>query len=287
MKTVLASLLSPVEAKIADVDAGNFSVTMASGRSFVLPASPPADDPPAEDKLSSTSRGVARAAAAFAELDRTVQSVVRDERLSTVGRDEKLAEPRANALRQIAAQYESGVIAHRLSTDELEAQRYRPPEATSANYLRERHVLDLVLGAKPDQHPAIMRHLLDAEDEEAILALQRAPKIMGVLLGTAKFGDETFASLASTAWRALKDKRDPAGKADLILARAQAEWGERAFGHIAGQMMLAGRGGSPLSDAMRNDRAKLFELTGRAHKLFSISDDEAARFTAYSQRTAR
>lgn len=281
MKTVLSSMVS--DAHVAD-DGTALNVALTSGRALKLPLSPSPGDPPTEDKLPSTARGICRAVSAFAEIDRALHAIAYDADLTAQGREKKLREPRANALRAFAKAYEDGVVAHSVSTDAFEAQLYALPRVESSNYPRERHIVDMILAAPTDRHAALMQHVLNGDDEEAAVALQRAPKIVKVLLG-----DDRFEKLATTAWKALIEKRKPDEVQTLRLARELNAWGERAFAILAGEMSLTGRNGHYLGEALQGNRQQIYELTaaGRAHRLFGIQDDEAARFDSFKQRSAR
>lgn len=239
---------------------GGFTVVTRSG--FQIPLAPyPDREPESAVSMPVPRWAVEHSINALVTLDDQIISINADQRLSPLGRKEKLAEPKFHAVRMTAMVHKS-MADHEQKLLAAEVERYRVGPVDHSNVamaLRDFEIRTSVRGMSPDERARLLHRLGDGEDSDLLLAVLRSPLPTSDLETTARNG-----------WTKLIDTRDPAGRSAIDAGKASVAWAKQAFGHIVGN----------LNRLHGFERRELYEHVREygAHQLFGIPAHDVSTF---------
>lgn len=200
------------------------------------------------------------------------------------GADRDKPGPLPKALRAITSAY-SDFAEHERVMRMTEAERYVVPPLQAQNFgeaLRDFRIwTNNTAHASGERGPLIQR-IGKGEDVNLLLATLRDPCAW-------KMPD--LEVVATTAWRELRDRTDPAGRAALDLQLATIEWAKRSINLVAGNMRrLLSVDDEPLDRGqvyqfLRDEQRAAGKLSAAA-TLFGFNEHDAARYELLMQRRA-
>ena len=151
--------------------------------------------------------------------------IQRDQRLSALGRSEKL-DPLLSTTATVIANLWNSLDGEERHLEKDERHFFAVPAIDSKNAgdaIREREIRDYVRGLSTKEQGNLLKDLQQGGHEQILLALMRSPIPVGFI--------EKF---AADAWRDLRRASDPGFVERLAIAKASVEWGRRSLAHVAG-----------------------------------------------------
>jgi hypothetical protein len=282
MKFLAAKLDENGATTLAAEHGDPFRVRTRSGLTIPIETCPDPHEPTSLVSMAAPRWAVDHAVASVVTLDHQRESIRKDGHLSDAGKHAKFSAPRAQALHMIAT-VSSTLADHESKVIKRDSERYGVPAIGPQSFgeaLRDFEIRSVVRSLRGDERGQMIQRIGKGEDVDLLLATLRSP-----------LSDPSLHEVATVAWRELKDRSDPTGRAELDLALANIEWAKRCFGHIAGNVRRI------LSiDNEPFDRSQLYELvrdadsaTGKLSAgagLFGFTQREAANFELHIKRRA-
>jgi hypothetical protein len=207
-----------------------YGYEMADGKALILPAkfNVTAEDADHDGFANLSERGMGLALTSVLQITHKHHTVLRNEKLSQLGRDAELSNPKQTAVQAIGVSWRF-TEEHQAALDTEEQNFYRSPTLEKEDHGEKGndvYICTQFRGLAPAKKTAFFERALKSDDPKVIRQIQALLRDPGDFDDDQSDDDNPVNKILKPAWRARQDRVDPkraaalrAGRADLDAAR--------------------------------------------------------------------